>query len=60
MAYKNLLIFMPSIEGGGVEKNFFIITNSVGGSCKLISANMSAQGVFYENRLEVFKFCGVC
>jgi len=24
---KKLLIFMPSIEGGGVEKNFFIISN---------------------------------
>ena len=24
---KNLLIFMPSIEGGGVEKNLFIISN---------------------------------
>ena len=27
MAQKKLLIFMPSIEGGGVEKNFFIISN---------------------------------
>jgi glycosyltransferase involved in cell wall biosynthesis len=24
---KSLIIFMPSIEGGGVEKNFFIISN---------------------------------
>ena len=24
---KKLIIFMPSIEGGGVEKNFFIISN---------------------------------
>ena len=24
---KSLIIFMPSVEGGGVEKNFFIITN---------------------------------
>lgn len=24
---KKLLIFMPSVEGGGVEKNFFLITN---------------------------------
>ena len=23
----NLVIFMPSIEGGGVEKNLFIISN---------------------------------
>ena len=25
--YKKLLIFIPHIGGGGVEKNFFIITN---------------------------------
>ena len=24
---KKLIIFMPSIEGGGVEKNLFIISN---------------------------------
>ena len=24
---KNLIMFMPSIEGGGVEKNFFLISN---------------------------------
>tara|TARA_Y100000816_G_C26070902_1_gene563290 strand:- start:73 stop:1173 length:1101 start_codon:yes stop_codon:yes gene_type:complete len=27
MKEKNIIVFMPSIEGGGVEKNFFIITN---------------------------------
>lgn len=27
MNKKNLLIFMPSVEGGGVEKNFFLIIN---------------------------------
>ena len=27
MTHKKLVIFMPSIEGGGVEKNFFIISN---------------------------------
>lgn len=27
MNNKNLVLFMPSIEGGGVEKNFFIISN---------------------------------
>tara|TARA_B100000787_G_C16193795_1_gene299278 strand:- start:1220 stop:2320 length:1101 start_codon:yes stop_codon:yes gene_type:complete len=31
MAQKKLLIFMPSIEGGGVEKNFFIISNYLAG-----------------------------
>ena len=24
---KKIIIFMPSIEGGGVEKNLFLITN---------------------------------
>ena len=27
MKKKKVIIFMPSIEGGGVEKNLFIITN---------------------------------
>ena len=26
MTQKKLILFMPSIEGGGVEKNFFIIS----------------------------------
>ena len=27
MINNNLIIFMPSIESGGVEKNLFLITN---------------------------------
>jgi hypothetical protein len=27
MKKKEIIIFMPSINGGGVEKNFFLITN---------------------------------
>ena len=27
MKKKKIIIFMPSIEGGGVEKNLFIVTN---------------------------------
>ena len=27
MKQKNVILFMPSIEGGGVEKNLFIISN---------------------------------
>ena len=27
MKKKKLIIFMPAIEGGGVEKNLFIISN---------------------------------
>ena len=30
MPRKKLIIFMPSIEGGGVEKNLFIISNYLG------------------------------
>ena len=31
---KNLIIFMPSIEGGGVEKNLFIISNYLSNKLK--------------------------
>jgi glycosyltransferase involved in cell wall biosynthesis len=34
---KNLIIFMPSIEGGGVEKNLFIISNYLAKYIKNIS-----------------------
>ena len=27
MSKKKIVLFIPSIEGGGVEKNFFLITN---------------------------------
>ena len=27
MQKKNIIIFIPSIEGGGVEKNLFLIAN---------------------------------
>ena len=27
MAKKKLIIFIPSIEGGGLEKNFLLVTN---------------------------------
>lgn len=30
MIHKKIILFMPSIEGGGVEKNFFIISNYLG------------------------------
>lgn len=41
---KKLLIFMPSVEGGGVEKNFFLITNYLAkkrGSVYVITAEKS-------------------
>ena len=27
MKEKKLIIFIPSVEGGGVEKNFFLVSN---------------------------------
>ncbi len=37
MKQKKLIIFMPSIEGGGVEKNFFLITNYLSKKFKDVS-----------------------
>ena len=37
MKKKELIIFMPSIEGGGVEKNLFIISNYLSSKIKNIS-----------------------
>ena len=37
MTQKKLIIFMPSIEGGGVEKNLFIVSNFLSGKIKNIS-----------------------
>ena len=34
---KKLIIFMPSIEGGGVEKNLFIISNYLSSKLKNIT-----------------------
>jgi hypothetical protein len=35
MIHKKIILFMPSIEGGGVEKNFFIISNYLGKNKKM-------------------------
>ena len=37
MKQKKLLIFIPSVEGGGVEKNFFLISNNLCQKFKNIS-----------------------
>ncbi len=53
MKQKNLIIFMPSIEGGGVEKNLFIISNFLGKkfkSSQLITASKS-----YNSRFKTLK-----
>ena len=34
---KKIIIFMPSIEGGGVEKNLFIVTNYLAARIKNLS-----------------------
>ena len=49
MKQKKLIIFMPSIEGGGVEKNLFIISNFLGKkfkSSQLITASKSYNSKF--------------
>ena len=53
MLKKKLIIFMPSIEGGGVEKNLFIISNYLGKKIpesKLITCDRS-----YNNRFKNLK-----
>lgn len=37
MTQKKLILFMPSIEGGGVEKNFFLISNFLAQKIKEVS-----------------------
>lgn len=49
---RNLIIFIPSIEGGGVEKNLFYITNYIQSRFKniyLITANRINQNLFGKN-----------
>ena len=54
MKQKNIIIFMPSIEGGGVEKNLFIISNFLGKkfkSSQLITASKSYNSRFRSLRV---------
>ena len=69
---KNLIIFMPSIEGGGVEKNLIIISNYLTKkikNIKLISAEnrlknffskkiifVSPNNRFLKNKNKIFKY----
>ena len=49
---KKLIIFMPSIEGGGVEKNLFIISNYLALKLKkviLITASYNYKNYFNKN-----------
>ena len=46
---RKLIIFMPSIEGGGVEKNLFIISNYLSKNIKntyVITANKNYNKKF--------------
>ena len=47
MKYKKLIIFMPSIEGGGVEKNLFIVSNFLSQKLNNISV-ISASKKYYK------------
>ena len=54
MSQKKLIIFMPSIEGGGVEKNLFIISNFISSkikNCTLITSSKSFNKHF--NNLKI-------
>ena len=49
MNKKNIIIFMPTIEGGGVEKNFFLVTNYLSTKFKDISVISLSKS--YRNKL---------
>ena len=54
MKYKKLIIFMPSIEGGGVEKNLFIVSNFLSTKIKKVSV-ISASKKYskkFNNKIE--------
>ena len=70
MKSKKLIIFMPSIEGGGVEKNFFLISNYLtkefinislitsSKNVKNINSNIkliTTKNIFILNNLRIFK-----
>ena len=49
---RNLIIFIPSIEGGGVEKNLFYLTNYIQSKFKniyLITADKFKKNTFGKN-----------
>ena len=46
---KKLILFMPSIEGGGVEKNFFIISNYL--ATKFDNVTLVTISKIHKNRL---------
>jgi len=54
---KNIVFFIPSIEGGGVEKNFFLITNYLSKKYKkifIVTADTKYKKIFNKN---IFLIC---
>ena len=49
---KNIIIFMPSIEGGGVEKNLFIITNYLSKKFNYVSLITASKEFKYKFKKE--------
>ena len=54
MKKKDLIIFMPSIEGGGVEKNLFIISNYL--SSKIKNISIITTGIKYRKNFKKINF----
>ena len=60
MNNKKLIIFMPSIEGGGVEKNLFLIANYIASRIKNIGLLTASRGFDHKfKNLEIIKSCDV-
>ena len=51
---KEIIIFMPSIEGGGVEKNLFLISNFL--SRKFNNVSLITASYEFKNRFKSLKF----
>ena len=51
---KRLIIFMPSVEGGGVEKNFFIISNYL--STKFSDVTLITISKLHKNKVNKMHF----
>ncbi len=58
MKQKKIVIFMPSIEGGGVEKNFFLISNFLSSKfkeIKLVTSSNNTQKISKKVEIKSFK-----
>ncbi len=58
MNQKEIIIFMPSINGGGVEKNFFLITNYLSTKFNKISV-ISLSGEYKKKLKPSIKFISI-